>query len=238
MPSPSAPATTVHPAQPSHGAVDLSRPQTASGAELLSDDEAVEFAVAEQTIRAGRDTFVSVGDALERIRDERLYRESHRTFEAYCQEVWGWGRRYVNLTIGSAACVRDLPGNLGTIVPNEASARELSKVEPEKRVAVLTEAAAAGPVTAKAIKAAAKPKPAPAAEPAPMSLPAHPAPVREDSQTRAFRVSLKLKESTDGTESFLSALNPTRKEMLQAALHHIAFGRRLEAAAAQMEDSQ
>ena len=32
-------------------------------------------------------TFYEVGKALEEIREQKLYRETHKTFEAYCQGI-------------------------------------------------------------------------------------------------------------------------------------------------------
>lgn len=107
----------------------------------------------EQTIEAGRKTFVEVGLALAEIRDSKLFRSDFDTFEAYCQSKWKMGRRYANLLIESSAVVKSLP--MGTIVPTEGQARALSKVEPAKRVEVLTKAAESGPVTAKKIHEAA-----------------------------------------------------------------------------------
>mgnify|MGYP003658419798 FL=1 len=239
MTSPSAPAA-VHPSKSSTDAAAFSGTTYAGfqGAELLSNDDMTELERCESIILAGSDAFVAVGDALGRIRDSRLYRETHATFEAYCQEVWGWGRRYVNLTIQSSTVVRDLPDGLGTIVPNEAAARELAKLEPERRAEVLKAASADGAPTAKAIKAAANPKPAPSEVSPPMPLPAHPAPVREDAETRQFRITRRIQEMKDDLKSFLSAQNPTRGELVSAAISMRLLAKELDFAAAQMKDEQ
>ena len=39
-------------------------------------------------------SFVAVGLTLGKIRDERLYREEFRTFEAYCRAKWQYGPRH------------------------------------------------------------------------------------------------------------------------------------------------
>jgi hypothetical protein len=63
------------------------------------------------------------GLALREIRDDRLYREAHATFEAYCQERWGIGRNYANKLIAFA---KNAEG-VGTAVPtNERQLRSLS----------------------------------------------------------------------------------------------------------------
>ena len=62
-------------------------PSTDDG-RLLAADEAAELAECEERIGRGLATFVEVGEALTRVRDGRLYRTSHRTFEAYLRERW------------------------------------------------------------------------------------------------------------------------------------------------------
>lgn len=77
----------------------------------------------EATIEAGVHTFVDVGLALLEIRDSRLYRASHPTFDAYCRERWGWDRTYAHRNIEAAKVAALLP--IGNIPANEAQAREL-----------------------------------------------------------------------------------------------------------------
>ena len=86
----------------------------------------------ERVIERGQQTFIEVGRALLEIRDRRLYRETHATFEAYCRERWGWGRSYANKTIRAAQTA----DALGTTVPiqSERQARAmLNRLEPEER---------------------------------------------------------------------------------------------------------
>lgn len=56
----------------------------------------------EAVVHAGQQTFIEVGKALAEIRDKRLYRQTHKTFEAYCQERWQWSRRRAYQFIESA----------------------------------------------------------------------------------------------------------------------------------------
>ncbi len=79
----------------------------------------------EGVIERGLATFVEVGQALLEIRETRLYRETHGTFEDYCRERWGWSRDYANKQIRAAEVV----GSLDTIVSkprSEGVARELA----------------------------------------------------------------------------------------------------------------
>lgn len=102
----------------------------------------------ETVVGNGKEAFVKVGCALAEIRDDRLYRESFDTFEEYCVTRWQFKRNYANKLIVAAGISKDL----GTIVPNEATARELAKANPEHRQAVVESVAAREPVTAKAVR--------------------------------------------------------------------------------------
>ncbi len=42
------------------------------------------------------------------IRDKRLYRQTHSTFEAYCRERWGWSRQRAYQQIEAASYVSSL----------------------------------------------------------------------------------------------------------------------------------
>lgn len=118
----------------------------------------VALANCEQRIERGLKTFIDVGQALAEIRDSRLYKGSHETFEAYCQERWGFTDRRARQIMEAA--------EIGTMVPveNERQARALASVPESERADVLREAAerANGKATAKAISEVAKERTAPA----------------------------------------------------------------------------
>jgi hypothetical protein len=85
----------------------------------------------ERTIERGINTFYEVGTALAAIRDKQLYRVEFKTFEAYCQERWGWNRNRAYELINAAEttdCIQ-----LNTKPANEAQARPLSKLPKEHR---------------------------------------------------------------------------------------------------------
>ena len=91
------------------------------------------LAECEQVIERGLGTFVEVGEALLEIRDSRLYRESHRTFEDYCRERWGMSRVRAHQLIDGADVVALLT-TVNTPTPaSERVARELAPLadEPE-----------------------------------------------------------------------------------------------------------
>lgn len=76
-------------------------------------------------------TFVEVGTALLRIRDERLYRTTYSTFEDYCRERWDMRREVADRTIRSAEIASAINPN-GLADVRESQARELVGLEPEQ----------------------------------------------------------------------------------------------------------
>lgn len=84
----------------------------------------------EAVIERGLQTFVDVGTALMEIRDSRLYRESHGTFEDYCRERWGMVRQQANRLIAAAEAVENLEP-VGSILPtSESQVRPIAQLEP------------------------------------------------------------------------------------------------------------
>lgn len=119
----------------------------------LTTSEAAEFGKCERTIKNTKGAFVACGKALEAIRDKKLYRAKHATFDEYCQKVWGWSRQRAHQLIQSSETVRSLPAEMSTMVDkiSERGARELTKVAKSSRVRVLKGVADSGEVTAERI---------------------------------------------------------------------------------------
>jgi len=129
----------------------------------------------ESVIERGRKTFIEVGYALAEIRDQRLYRQTHATFEAYCAEQWGWTRQRSYQLMNAATVVKLLPAGMSTRVDNEATARELAKLEPKEREKVLLAIEQRGErVTPAAIRAVVKEE-----------QPAKPEPDSDDDRSQA-----------------------------------------------------
>lgn len=86
-----------------------------------------DLAECEAVIERGLTTFIEVGAALLRIRDERLYRDTHPSFEAYCGERWGLERKRAYDLVVAAQVVGELSPIGDTPAPrNESVARELA----------------------------------------------------------------------------------------------------------------
>ncbi len=99
----------------------------------LSAGEAQQLEQCEAVLSQGLGVFFEVGRALLAIREGRLYRATHATFETYCHERWGIGRSYASRVIGAAKLMKTLPPNSNLPVPtNEFQIRPCLKVEPDQ----------------------------------------------------------------------------------------------------------
>jgi hypothetical protein len=119
----------------------------------LELSEGVRLLKLEKIISRGKLSFIEVGEALEEIRDKKLYRAKYDTFEEYCLKKWGWTSSYGRRLLNANKVAKSVP--MGT-VSTERQARALAKVEPENRASVIEKAKESGAVTAKSITAAAK----------------------------------------------------------------------------------
>lgn len=129
----------------------------------LTTTEADTLAELEGVIAEGLKTFVDVGSALLRIRDERLYRTESATFEGYCRERWGFSDGRARQLIGAAQTVTTVTVEGLPAPTNEGQARELARVPEEDRAEVWQQTLEAtdGRPTASAIRETYKPTPPP-----------------------------------------------------------------------------
>ncbi|MBU8910682.1 MAG: hypothetical protein KOO65_05380 [Desulfobacterales bacterium] len=119
----------------------------------LTDTEKDRLKACEQVIEKGFDTFLEVGRALAEIRDNRLYRATHKAFERYCREVWDLGKSKAYYQIAGSETICFLKSKTSTIVDtfaadpeqainqneiilptNEAQTRPLTKLKPDDQV--------------------------------------------------------------------------------------------------------
>ncbi|MFW9261274.1 hypothetical protein [Nostoc sp. CALU 546] len=88
--------------------------------------------------------FFEAGKALAELRDRRLYRSSHRTFEEYCRDRFGHSRRQSYLLMDAAVVFDNLLEKcdpLDHILPtNERQVRPMTKLEPEQQQEVWVKA--------------------------------------------------------------------------------------------------
>lgn len=104
----------------------------------LSPGERRHLTALERRIERGLQTFKEVGAALMEVRDSRLYREAHPSFESYCQSRWGMERQRAYQLIGAVEVVEALPEKTRGLIRNEATARELVSVMREDPTAFQT----------------------------------------------------------------------------------------------------
>src|ERR671933_1531060 len=105
--------------------VDASTPTSA-----LSEQEGARLHELEQVIEQGLQTFRQVGEALLEIRDRRLYRAEHSTFEAYLAARWGMARRTGYTYIEAAHVAASVPTSAHLTL---SLAAELAKLAPEEQ---------------------------------------------------------------------------------------------------------
>jgi hypothetical protein len=116
--------------------------------ELTSEEEIERLHLERQVERS----FYIAGKALQRLRDLRLYRNTHRSFEEYCRSRFGFERRHPYRLI-EAACVVDnltlepktqsnkmCPNGTQILPTSERQVRPLTSLEPEQQREVWQEA--------------------------------------------------------------------------------------------------
>ena len=130
----------------------------------LSTIESRLLATCEKVIEKGLATVIETGLALMKIRDDRLYRRTHATFEKYADDKWGIARQRAYQLIDAAEVKEDLStmvdkNPVSALLTNERQLRELSTVSDEDlpsvvdRIAEIVEETGKKP-TAKVVKKA------------------------------------------------------------------------------------
>lgn len=123
----------------------------------LTKTERNKLATCEELIQQSADEMVA---QLKVIRDERLYRADHATFEEYCQSRWNMTRQHVNNLISHKETIKtiaDTAPNLETIVSKmpETATREIRDLPVEAQAEIVEKVVESGQKpTAKNVKAA------------------------------------------------------------------------------------
>jgi hypothetical protein len=76
--------------------------------------------------------FYEVGSTLLEIRRDKLYLETHKTFESYCRERWKFSRIHAHRLVESARVTDNLLP-IGNIPTHESQVRPLTKLAPEQQ---------------------------------------------------------------------------------------------------------
>jgi hypothetical protein len=126
----------------------------------LSKEERQNLAVYEETIAKGEGSFVDVGLSLAKIRDEKLYRDQHKTLEGYCRNRWQISRARAYQVIGAAEAATLLSTIVDMVAPsNESQVRPLVGRSDDDAIKIWKKAnsmAAGAPVTGRLVKQAIK----------------------------------------------------------------------------------
>lgn len=133
----------------------------------LTTAEANKLSELEKVIQHHFETFSQAGHALNEIRDTRLYRETHATFEDYCRARWEMSKTQANRLISAARVVENVAKTRGgkDIVEHltESAIRPLTQLAPaqqrrviEKVVEQAPPSAAGRGVTAKLVQSIAR----------------------------------------------------------------------------------
>ena len=93
----------------------------------------------EATIERGLKTFVDVGNALAAIRDGKLYKADHATFEDYCKVRWGWTRQHAYYLIDTSSAAVRVSEISDTAPSNAGQAMPLTKLPPAEQAEVWEE---------------------------------------------------------------------------------------------------
>lgn len=107
------------------------------GAEVAP--QSTELQVQEQRIAAGMKAFAEVGDALNKIRDSRLYREQYPSWVSYLEGRWNMTQPQAERLISAAAVVAEIAAAGLEPPEREYHARQLSQVPAGERAAVWQE---------------------------------------------------------------------------------------------------
>ena len=109
----------------------------------------------EAIIERGLKAFIEVGEALLEIKTSSLYKQTHQTFEAYCQARWNIGVRQSQRYIQASQVIHNLrqSDQLSAFPYSEYQVRPLTSLPPDKQRQVWQEVIAENkPITGKLVK--------------------------------------------------------------------------------------
>jgi hypothetical protein len=124
--------------------------------EAISLTDSARLVALEGAISRGLATFFEVGEALAEIRDSRLYKIEHATFEDYCETKWKMSKTSANRLIVSSK-INETLTPVGVIPSSERQVRPLAKLPAEQQPAAwvaAVESAGGKQPTAKQVEAA------------------------------------------------------------------------------------
>jgi hypothetical protein len=121
----------------------------------LNDAEQERLRELEAIVDKGLQPFYEVGQALIEIRDRKLYRQTHKTFEAYCKEKWNLARQTAYQLIGAVKVVENLSAIADKMPTKESQVRPLTQLPAAQQLEIWQKAVEISPngtPTAKIVK--------------------------------------------------------------------------------------
>lgn len=104
----------------------------------------------------GQRAFVTIGEHLAAISENKLYREKYDSFEAYTKDRWGITRQYGYQLMVAAGIFKALPAETAEKVPSMAATMALKAIPASERADVVESASKEGNVSQTALKRASK----------------------------------------------------------------------------------
>lgn len=125
-------------------------PLTEANGHDLSAIETAKLDNLESVIAGGIQAAADVWRSLRQIRDERLYRATHQTFEDYCQERWDMSKSYANMLVSAGEAMASIESELATtgcqtLPQNERQVRPLTRLPAGDRASAWKEAVESSP---------------------------------------------------------------------------------------------
>jgi len=117
----------------------------------LTRTEATALKRLERTVEDGLTRFAQAGEALQQIRDERLWRGVSSSFATYCRERWSITESRASQLIRGAVVAAEVPG-----LTSMRAATELAKHDAPTRKRIADSVESSGKVTTTDVRRAAK----------------------------------------------------------------------------------
>lgn len=107
---------------------------------ILTQTEETRLRELERAVTIGLQRFAEAGLALIEIRDNKLYRATHKTFEAYLKDRWSLSRSHGYQLMDSAEVIKNLSSIADILPSSESVARPLASLEEDEQGAAWNEA--------------------------------------------------------------------------------------------------
>ncbi len=125
---------------------------------VLSTEDDARLAELEAIISAGVRSFIEVGLAIQEVQSRRLYLKTHRSFQSYMEERFGFTRQHGYRLIAGAKAAKEVSHYV--TLPSASHAEPLVILPKKERVKVARviakKAKAGDPITVRAVKEAVK----------------------------------------------------------------------------------